>query len=86
MIDFDGPEPLYQQAADVLRDRIRSGTYAPRRRLPSLDALADELDLARNTVKRAVKILADEGYVYGVHGKGTFVAAKSPPPRDEAGA
>lgn len=79
MIDFDGPEPLFEQAAAVLRGRIRGGTYAPRRRLPSLDALAAELELSRNTVKRAVKILTDEGYVYGVHGKGTYVVAELPP-------
>ena len=81
MIDFDGPEPLFEQAAAVLRGRIQDGTYPPRRRLPSLDALAEEFELSRNTVKRAVKILTDAGYVYGVHGKGTFVADK--PPEEE---
>lgn len=73
MIDMDGPEPLFEQAAQILRARIADGTYPPRRRLPSFDALADELNLSRNTVKRAVRILSAEGLVQGVKGKGTYV-------------
>lgn len=72
-VDLLGPEPLYVQIAGVLRSRIADGTYQPRRALPTPDALAAEFDVSRNTVRAALALLAEEGLVQGVKGKGTYV-------------
>jgi GntR family transcriptional regulator len=78
VIDLRSPEPSYQQLARQLRDRIRAGTYAPGGPLPSITYLTGETGLAVNTVRRAVALLADEGYVVTVPGRGTYVVGKLP--------
>lgn len=73
VIDHGGPEYLYLQLAAVLREQIRSGQMPPRSRVPSLTALAAEYDLADMTVRRALRILIDEGLIETRPGRGTFV-------------
>jgi GntR family transcriptional regulator len=72
-LDLDGPEPLYEQIADVIAARIADGTYPPRRRIPSEAALCEEFDVARPTVRSAVALLVARGQVRTVRGKGSFV-------------
>lgn len=72
-IDLDGPEPFFEQIADVLTKRIEDGTYPPRRRIPSEYALAEEFGVSRPTVRAAIALLAEKGLVATSKGKGTFV-------------
>jgi DNA-binding GntR family transcriptional regulator len=74
-IDPHAPEPSYIQLAGALRSRIRSGEYGPRQAIPSITYLVGETGLAVGTVRRAVRLLVDEGLVYTVPGRGTFVRA-----------
>lgn len=76
MIDPDGPEPLYQQLARVLRERIASGELQPRRPIPSTRQLVQEFGLARGTVVKAVDLLREAGLVETVPGRGTFVVER----------
>ena len=71
MIDEDDPRPPYVQLADILRERIRNGTYTGR--LPSERTIQQEFGLAPMTTRKAVRILRDEGLVVTVNGRGTFV-------------
>lgn len=71
MIDVKSPVHPYVQIADQLRAAIASGEITDL--LPSLTDIAEETGVAIGTVSRAVKILRDEGLVYGVPGRGTFV-------------
>ena len=66
--------PKHVQLADYLRAGIDDGTYPPRARLPSEVTLVQETGFARNTVRKAVAVLLDEGRVYVVRGLGTFVS------------
>jgi GntR family transcriptional regulator len=75
MIDQEGPDPLYQQLAAILRDRIARGELPPNRPIPSVTALQQEFGLARGTVLHAVELLREEGLVRTVIGRGTFVVA-----------
>ena len=70
-IDNDSPEHPYVQLAGLLRDRIRAGKVGPR--VPSIMELEDETGLSPATVKRALGLLRDEGLIYAVPGRGTFV-------------
>ena len=72
-IDLDGPEPLFRQVAAVLRARIEDGTYAVNRRIPSEEALCDEFDVSRPTVRQALALLRADGLITSVRGRGTFV-------------
>jgi GntR family transcriptional regulator len=70
-IDPRSPEHTYLQLARLLRERIQSGEIDAL--LPSIMELTEETGLAAGTVRRAVKVLIDEGLVYAVPGRGTFV-------------
>ncbi|ASU82322.1 GntR family transcriptional regulator [Nocardiopsis gilva YIM 90087] len=72
-IDREGPVPPYLQIAGVLRGRIANGTIPPGRRIPSLVELEQEFEVARDTLRKAVKVLKDEGLVETVTGMGIFV-------------
>lgn len=78
-IDHQGPVPVWRQLARILRDRIESGEYAPGRPIPSESHLAQEHELARATVRKAIGELKAEGLVQGVQGRGVFVAEQPRP-------
>jgi DNA-binding GntR family transcriptional regulator len=76
VIDHGGPEYLYLQLAALLREQIRSGELAPRSRVPSLTDLAAEHGVADMTVRKALRVLIDEGLIETRPGRGTFVKGK----------
>ena len=61
----------YKQLADQLREKIQNGTIT--NRLPSLTQLVDKSGLSMSTVQHAIRVLADEGLVTTVRGRGNFV-------------
>jgi len=71
VIDPTAPDWPRQQAARLIRERIESGEWGPK--LPSQMAMAEEIGVAPKTIEKALDILKDEGLVYGVPGRGTFV-------------
>lgn len=72
-IDREGPVPIYRQVAAVLLARIESGEYPVNRALPSEPDLSVEFGVTRNTVRAAIRVLAEQGRVQTVAGRGTFV-------------
>ena len=66
--------PLYQALYIHLRAAILSGELQGGMKLPSTRALAQELNISRNTVLNAYRQLLAEGYLEGREGSGTFVA------------
>jgi len=73
-IDHGGPDFPYEQLAAILRQRISSGECAPGDKLPTIAAIVEETGLSPMTIRRAFRVLADEGLVRVVPGRGTFVA------------
>ena len=73
-IDPHGDQPSYVQLADALRDLITTGAIGPREPLPSITRMQQETGLSVGTIRRAVRVLADEGTVYVVPGRGTYAA------------
>ena len=45
--------------------------------MPSENQLVQEYDLSRHTVRKALSILEEEGYIIAVHGKGTFCTERA---------
>ena len=66
--------PRYLSLASRLAHDIESGALPPGSCLPPQRELADWLDLNFTTVTRAYDICRERGLVYGVTGRGTFVA------------
>ena len=73
-IDPASPEHPYVQLAGLLRERIVTGEITSV--MPSITELTEETGLAVGTVRRAIKILVDEGTVHTVPGRGTFVTRR----------
>ena len=73
MLDPAAGRPLYLQLADLLRDGIESGKYPPRAPLPSARALSQVHGVAAGTVIRAFHLLAAEGLIITVTGRGMWV-------------
>jgi GntR family transcriptional regulator len=69
--------PLYYQLETILRNKITSGDYSPDVPLPSEDALAEEYEVSRITVRQALSSLEKDGLVIRQRGKGTFVSEKA---------
>jgi GntR family transcriptional regulator len=80
-LDPDAPEPLYEQLAAILREKIRTGEIPPRRALPSNRTIVQEYGVARGTATHAVAILIDEGWAYSVTGRGVFSVAENDRPK-----
>lgn len=76
VIDHEGERWEYLQLADILRQRIGDGTYGPGEKIPSLLDLQAEFELSSMTVRRAVRVLVDEGLLNRVPGRGTFVTRR----------
>jgi GntR family transcriptional regulator len=72
-VDYESAVPPSRQIADQLRGMITAGDLAPGARLPSITTLMQEYGVARNTARRALAILEDEGLIEIVHGWGSFV-------------
>lgn len=68
---------LADQVIGSLRDRITSGTWPVGSRIPTEPELVEQLGVARNTVREAVRALAHNGLLDIRQGSGTYVAATS---------
>ena len=77
-ISRESPLPLHLQLLDELRHKIKNGLLRPHDRLPGEWKLVETLNISRATIQRAWQAAQDEGLLYRVAGKGTFVA---PPAR-----
>ena len=63
----------YDQIYAELRARIEQQEYGFQELLPSENTLVKEYGCSRNTVRRAIGRLVDEGYVQSLHGKGVRI-------------
>ena len=75
-ISYRSPESPHRQIAGWIRTRIEPGELGPDEPIPSENELVDVFGVARTTARRAVAYLRDEGLVYTVAGRGTFVRRK----------
>ncbi|MFJ2260070.1 GntR family transcriptional regulator [Streptomyces sp. NPDC087844] len=64
--------------AAVIRDRIEDGTYPPRSRVPSVQAIVAEFGIATATAAKVNVGLKEEGLVHTEVGMGSFVSADAP--------
>ena len=65
--------PFYRQIANTLRGRISNGGYRPGDLIPSSVELEKAFQVSNITIRKAVRLLAEEGWVEGRRGVGTVV-------------
>ncbi|OFK24145.1 GntR family transcriptional regulator [Olsenella sp. HMSC062G07] len=69
------PDLLYAQIEHDLRQRIISGDLSIGEKIPTEIELCEKYSVSRITVRRAIQNLVDEGILYRLRGRGTFVSA-----------
>jgi GntR family transcriptional regulator len=70
--------PLYLQVYEILKQNITSERWQEGQLIPTENKLMETHAVGRETVRRAVLKLVNEGYLYRQRGKGTYVCRKRP--------
>ncbi|MEW2626287.1 FadR/GntR family transcriptional regulator [Streptomyces sp. NPDC048106] len=70
-------QALGDQVIARLREQITSGAWPVGSRIPTETELVEQLDVARNTVREAIRALAHTGLLDIRHGSGSYVQATS---------
>lgn len=76
MIDKNSPIPIYYQLEENIKGLIEKGELKPGDALPAEREYAEKYQISRMTVRQAFTKLVNDGYLYRLQGKGTFVAER----------
>ena len=68
------PIPLYFQLKQLLLEAIKRGDYAVDSLIPTEKELSEMFQISRTTVRQAITELVQEGWLYRIASKGTYVA------------
>jgi phosphonate metabolism transcriptional regulator PhnF len=66
----------YRQISTIIQHKIDAGEYKPGDQLPTETVLSRQFGVNRHTAREALKLLKNEGTVFGLQGKGNYVAEK----------
>ncbi len=69
--------PKYLQVKQKIISCIDDGTYKEKEAIPSERDLITLFDVSRITIRKAIDELVNEGYLYRIHGKGTYVKGET---------
>src|SRR3954465_11404993 len=75
------PPTTFEETVERLGTAIRLGLLAPGTQLPPERELAEQLGIARSTLRQALTALGQSGHLHAQRGRGggTFVADRPPP-------
>ncbi|ADL03309.1 GntR family transcriptional regulator [Lacrimispora saccharolytica] len=76
-MEEDSGKAKYYVLMEELKMDIVSGRRKPGDRLPSEHELSASCHVSRHTVRKALSILEQEGFIEAEHGRGTFVSRKA---------
>lgn len=65
--------PKYKKISDMLREKIIGGEYSYNSPFLTEHQIMNKYNVSRQTVRRALDILADEKLIYTIKGSGTYV-------------
>ncbi len=78
MLDNNSGIPLYLQIYEKLKLKITGGLWPEGCLIPAETSMMKQYGVGRETMRRAVLRLVNEGYLFRQQGKGTFVCRKRP--------
>lgn len=73
-MNFKPSIPAYIQIKNDIIEKIRNGIWEENQKIPSELKMMDNYKVGRGTIRDAMKLIVDEGYVYIKKGVGTFVS------------
>lgn len=77
IISNSSDEPIYEQITKQIKAQILKGELKQGDLLPSIRALARDLQISVITTKRAYDELEKEGFIETMQGKGSYVASQN---------
>lgn len=63
----------YLKIVANIKEMIAAGEIMPGGKLPSENQLSVQYGVSRHTIRKAISILSDQGYLVSMHGKGTYL-------------
>ena len=72
-VDIRNGVPIYKQIVESMKTKIIRRELEADSKVPSIRTLAGQLRINPNTIKKAYSHLEQEGYLYTVTGRGSFV-------------
>jgi DNA-binding GntR family transcriptional regulator len=72
-IDRNSYEPAYMQIVHIVTEEIAAGVLRPGDQLPTEAQFRSRFNVSPMTIRRAINILVERGFVSTTQGKGTFV-------------
>ncbi|MBI9073385.1 MAG: GntR family transcriptional regulator [Melioribacteraceae bacterium] len=73
IVDIEGPDPLFAQLIQQIKDAVFSDQLKPGTALPSIRQLANDLDLNNKTVAKAYRLLERDSVIQTKGYRGTFI-------------
>jgi len=74
-IDYKSRLPIYEQLVANIKKLALTGALPPDSQLPSVRQLSSDLGINPNTVQKAYATLEQQGVIYSVPGRGSFIAS-----------
>jgi len=68
--------PLYCQLKNIILEKIETGVFSEDSKIPSEQDLCEQYGISRPTVRQAINELTNNGQLYKLKGKGTFVSKR----------
>lgn len=76
-IDYGSQIPVYKQIIEQIEYLVKTGKYEEGHLLPSMNELSGELNISKETVKKAYSLLRNKNIISATQGKGFYVSAKT---------
>lgn len=64
---------IFQSVYDEIVQKIQNGELKPNTKLPSENELVEQYETSRETIRKALTMLSQNGYIQKIKGKGSFV-------------
>lgn len=75
-LNYQSHKSIYEQIVDNIKEQIITGVLKENTQLPTVRELSQLLTINPHIVQKAFQTLDQEGYIYTIANKGTFVSSR----------
>lgn len=75
-LNYQSHKSVYEQVVDNIKEQIMTGVLKENTQLPTVRELSQLLTINPHTVQKSFQTLDQEGYIYTIANKGTFVSSR----------
>lgn len=75
-LNYQSHKSFYEQIVDNIKEQIMTGVLKENTQLPTVRELSQLLTINPHIVQKSFQTLDQEGYIYTIANKGTFVSSR----------